>query len=144
MRSPTMSIAIPDSWDAPALATNEPLTSFAYFSQLPYEVRILIWRLSLPHRVVELDYGQPGIERFDPSKGHEVNCPRSRAITTYNIGLPVLARVNHEARDFVLQEWTQLSKLEATKGGKKKKKGPKRTTEEVQMDAEHPSARAVA
>lgn len=67
---------------------------FDFFSQLPTELRLLIWRLCLPNRVPELDYPWVRSVDFDPLH------PTCRLMHTTDLDrkAPVLTRVCHESR----------------------------------------------
>lgn len=79
---------------------------FTLFPQLPPELRLEIWRLCLPHRVLELDYPvddtvfKPG----EPPWWYKIN----HNITDYNTRPPVIARVCRESRQLVLETWSVL------------------------------------
>lgn len=67
---------------------------FDFFSQLPAELRLLIWRLCLPNRVVELDYPWGQSVNFDPL----LPPCRSTRTTDLNRQAPVITRVCRESR----------------------------------------------
>ncbi|KAJ5131880.1 hypothetical protein N7448_006038 [Penicillium atrosanguineum] len=64
--------------------------NFHFFPKLPTELRLITWRLCLPHRVVELD--QPYDHCFDPSP-----C-KWWDTTKLNLCPPVISRVCQESR----------------------------------------------
>lgn len=91
------------------------MASFTRFPDLPKELRDAIWRLCLPHRVVELDIPdadwyfdvkyQYGVDRGEPllrPDGSEYEC-EMRHTTTVNSLPPVISRVCHEARSVALE-----------------------------------------
>ncbi|KAJ9137345.1 hypothetical protein NKR19_g8264 [Coniochaeta hoffmannii] len=81
--------------------------AFSRFPQLPTEIRLEIWRLCLPRRVVELGY-QVDETVFDPGElpwWYRTN----HKITDYNTRVPVIARVCRESRQVVFETWTELS-----------------------------------
>jgi hypothetical protein len=76
---------------------------FHLFPQLPTELRLAIWRLCLPHRVLELDY------QFDSILfGRPGPCAKNKEVTDANNRIPALSRVNHEARGVALESWQPL------------------------------------
>lgn len=88
------------------MASPDHLT-FSIFPQFPTEVRLEIWRLCLPQRVLELDY--PVDETvFSPGElpwWYRTN----HKITNYNTRVPVIARVCRESRQVVFESWAELS-----------------------------------
>lgn len=66
---------------------------FLFFSQLPTELRLGIWRICLPNRVVEIDYP------WDEGVFY-LNLPPCKLQQTTNINrrAPVISRVCHESR----------------------------------------------
>lgn len=67
---------------------------FHFFSQLPTELRLAIWRVCLPNRVVEIDYpwDDGGVFGPDPPP-----C-KLQQTTTLNRHAPVISRVCRESR----------------------------------------------
>ncbi|KAK3933791.1 hypothetical protein QBC46DRAFT_401269 [Diplogelasinospora grovesii] len=76
------------------------MATFHLFPQLPTELRLAIWHLCLPHRVVELDY-----QREDLLFGAKRPCAKNAALTDANTRIPALSRVNREARGVALESW---------------------------------------
>jgi hypothetical protein len=74
---------------------------FTLFSELPTEIRVAIWRLSLPSRVLEVDY----IRMHEMFELDEQPCKMNRHLTNLNSRTPVLARVSQEARAAALAHW---------------------------------------
>jgi hypothetical protein len=82
------------------------LLTFTLFLQFPAEVRLEVWRLCLPHRVLELDYP------VDDTVVNPTEPPWFRTnhkITNYNTRPPVLARVCQESRQVVLETCSVLA-----------------------------------
>lgn len=77
---------------------------FHFFPKLPAELRLIVWRLCLPHRVVEINH--PYGHNTAPSP-----CGES-ATTMLNMCPPVITRVCRESR-FVAYESARYTKLEA-------------------------------
>lgn len=83
---------------------------FSIFPQLPTELRLAIWRLCLPHRVLELDYPidnsvfSPGALPWWYRTNHK--------ITKHNTRVPVIARVCRESRQVVFETWSMLARPE--------------------------------
>lgn len=75
--------------------------TFHRFSDLPAELRLMIWRCCLPHRVIELDHQQyHGSEPF----------PCGLSLTTFLNGKPAfIARVCRESRHVALQSCSIIS-----------------------------------
>lgn len=80
-------------------------TSFAQFPKLPVELRLMIWRECLPHRMVEMDYPLPD-NVFD--KNTPPPCQLERT-TTLNGLPPVITRVCRESRAVALETATPPS-----------------------------------
>lgn len=89
--------------------------SFHRFPDLPKELRDAIWRLCLPHRVVEVDFPDPewhfeikyqyGVDRDTDMlrpDGSTYRC-QMRHTTTTNARPPIISRVCHEARSVALE-----------------------------------------
>lgn len=97
------------------MATAVAPQSFARFPDLPKELRDTIWRLCLPHRVVEVDFPDPewyceikyqyGVDRdadmLRPD-GTGYRC-QMRHTTSINTQPPIISRVCHEARAVALE-----------------------------------------
>jgi hypothetical protein len=81
--------------------------AFHFFPQFPTELRLEIWRLCLPHRVLELDYpvDETVLSPGDPPWWYKTN----HKITNYNTRPPVIARVCRESRQVVFETWTELA-----------------------------------
>ncbi|OIW26888.1 hypothetical protein CONLIGDRAFT_707442 [Coniochaeta ligniaria NRRL 30616] len=80
------------------------MAAFHLFPRLPTELRIEIWRLCLPRRVLELDY-----QRDDLLLGPKPPCAKNAALTDSNTRIPpALSRVNREARGVALESWQPL------------------------------------
>jgi hypothetical protein len=78
--------------------------TFHLFAHLPAELRIQIWQLCLPRRrVLELDNGSNEL-----GIGGVNACMHTVQTTRANASLPILSRVNREARSLVLESWTRL------------------------------------
>lgn len=79
---------------------------FPQFPALPAEIRLEIWRLCLPHRIVEVDWPDPdwywvdGYPAADPlPNGSDVPFPCQLKQTSWKHSAPpLIARVCHEAR----------------------------------------------
>ncbi|KAL1874872.1 hypothetical protein Daus18300_003413 [Diaporthe australafricana] len=69
-----------------------PEGSFRLFPHFPPEIRQIIWRNCLPHRIVELDYPQ------DDLIWEEQPCGRNSRITSTNKSPPIIASVCRESR----------------------------------------------
>lgn len=78
--------------------------SFHQFARLPVELRLIIWRECLPHRILEMDYPQPNyvFASDDPAP-----CGLGRT-TTLNGLTPVITRVCRESRAVALETARQL------------------------------------
>ncbi|EAU29610.1 predicted protein [Aspergillus terreus NIH2624] len=83
--------------------------SFHYFSQLPLELRRLIWTHCLPHRIAEED--TPDF-LLDGNESRQA-CWADR-ITHQNAQLPAIAFVNSESRQVTLEEGRWLDLQETT------------------------------
>ena len=82
------------------------MATFHLFPRLPTELRLEIWRLCLPRRVLELDY-----QRDDLLFGAKLPCAKNTALTHTNIRIPALSRVNREARGVALKSWQPFPEL---------------------------------
>jgi hypothetical protein len=74
-------------------------TFFPSFPLLPPELRLEIWRLCLPHRVLKLNYLR---------RSRKIRRAEESATISRNASLPTIAAVNHEARALVLEMWCRL------------------------------------
>lgn len=85
-------------------STHDP--AFHYFSQLPAELRIAIWRECLPHRVVEIDYAMGNYTNAYP-----VPLP-CNLLHTSNVNRqpPMISRVCRESRHVAFETGYQLVK----------------------------------
>ncbi|KAJ5875583.1 uncharacterized protein N7473_012930 [Penicillium subrubescens] len=74
--------------------SNNNSQEFHFFSQLPTELRLAIWRICLPNRVVEIDYpwDEGGVFGPDPP-----SC-KLQQTTNLNRRAPTISRVCHESR----------------------------------------------
>ncbi|KAH9903613.1 hypothetical protein F4778DRAFT_91597 [Xylariomycetidae sp. FL2044] len=80
-----------------------PDKTFSCFPNLPIELRLMIWRACLPHRVVELDWQFPSL-LFEPA------CFKNDRITSHNAAPPLIAQVCRESRVVALENGAPLSK----------------------------------
>ncbi|OIW29991.1 hypothetical protein CONLIGDRAFT_354403 [Coniochaeta ligniaria NRRL 30616] len=88
------------------MSASEPLV-FALFPKLPTELRFEIWRLCLPHRVLEVDYPVDACP-LDFRKSSQLLGTHHEVIH-HNMRLPVIARVSRESRQVVFETWTKLA-----------------------------------
>lgn len=84
------------------------MATFHLFPRLPTELRLAIWRLCLPRRVVELDY-----QRDDLFFGSPPPCAKNMAVTDANTRIPALSLVNREARRIALENWQSLPEIQS-------------------------------
>lgn len=79
----------------------QKVLTFHCFPDLPAELRLMIWRYCLPHRIVELD---------DPQDHTPGPFPCGLNLTTYLNGRPpLIARVCRESRDVALRSRSIIS-----------------------------------
>ncbi|KAF4292865.1 hypothetical protein KXX33_009211 [Aspergillus fumigatus] len=83
--------------------------SFHYFSQLPPELRRLIWTHSLPHRIAEEDIP---VFLLDGNEARQACW--ARRITHQNAQPPTIAFVNRESRQVALEHGRWLESQETT------------------------------
>jgi len=88
------------------MENNNQEQEFRFFSQLPTELRLAIWRKCLPNRVVEIDYPWDEGVNFYP------NLPPCKLQQTTNINRrgPVISRVCRESRYVALETGHYLDK----------------------------------
>lgn len=87
---------------------------FHYFSQLPAELRIAIWRECLPHRVVEIDYVMDNY-----ADAYPVPPPcYLRRTSNVNRQPPVISRVCRESRHAAFETGYQLVKESPPSGSR--------------------------
>jgi hypothetical protein len=82
--------------------------AFHLFPQLPTELRLAIWRLCLPRRVLELDHGSDESGSSDVEMWHAYFSAGTVVATLKNARPPVLSGINREARSVVFETWQQL------------------------------------
>ncbi len=69
-------------------------TEFTLFPRLPPELRRSIWRMCLPHRVIEIDY---------PVDTYRFSYCNRRKTSDWNFRAPIISMVCHESRKIALE-----------------------------------------
>lgn len=83
------------------------ITTFPQFGDFPTEIRLAIWRLCLPHRVVELDQ-QPVDIIWDEDEEDDPTCPANSLTQLHNKAPPAVTRVCREARQVAFERGHKL------------------------------------